>query len=158
MARDLFAIQGEQFRRKTVKDMLARQQGVEALIEIADLCENGIDSFYSGDTPNLIVERVSDSQLSVRFGYRPGKGAKENEVLAGPCAVVFLTPEGKLLWAESDGWGQPDQLRPYSRAVPLDAHQYTDTITARLIAFLSKGEKQYERAAAWSADSAEIEL
>ena len=145
MSDDPFTSAGREFSRQTIRNSAARDQGAQSLADLAAFCEQGIKKFYGDQGTDVYVERLGDGQVSIRNGYRPGK---LHRVLQGPMAVIFLTPDGRLLWAETDQWVEPGTPDPPLEAAGLDATNYNQSVTPKLIAFLTKSETQYQNAIA----------
>ena len=145
MSGDAFSDAGQEFRRLVIRNSAARDQGAQALAELVPFCQQGIERFYNAARTDVYVERLGDGQASIRYGFRPGKFHK---VLHGPWAVIFVTPDGRLLWSETDGWLEPGSPDPPLKAIELDAGSYVDSVTPKLISFLRKSETQYQNATA----------
>jgi len=145
MPNDPFKSAGEEFRREEIRNNPARDQGLQAVTELAEFCERGIASFYDRPNPDVYAELVGDSRLMIRFGCRPGKF---HPALIGPWAIVLLTPDGRLLWSETDDWLQRGEEVADKQGATLDASDYSKSIAPKLIAFLTKAENQYLNAVA----------
>lgn len=140
MSNDPFSDAGNQFRRDTVRNNAARDQSLAALPALATFCEAGVRRFYGDERTDVYVERFGDGQLSIRFGFRPGKF---HRVLTGPWATVFITPDGRVLWSALTRWVEPDVTDPPMQAEALDGNDLEGSLTPRLVQFLQESERQY---------------
>lgn len=145
MSHDPFTSAGEQFRKGAVRDTASRDRSIAELLELATFCAAGVQGFYGGKSSDVYVERIGDAQVSIRFGYRPGKFCR---VLTGPFATLFVTPEGKILWACLTRWVEPDATDPPMQAETLDPPDYRASLTPKLIAFLQAAEREYRNCVA----------
>ena len=145
MANDPFSDAGERLRRDFVRDEARRDQAISALTDLASFCEEAIGRFYRGEQNDVFVEQPANGQLQIRYGLRPGKF---DQILNGPFATVFATPDGRLLWGETRGWVAsltPEQDMP-GREVDLADLELS--VTPLLVAFLQSAEEQYRQVTA----------
>ena len=141
MSTNPFEEAGKKYLDRAVRESASHDQAVEALKNLASFCETGVSQFYSGKS-DVYVNRVSDTQFQVCYGYRP---SKHRGVLSGPYAQVVVFPDGKILWAHQTEWQTVGSCeRPFHGEV-LDSTDYTGAITPKLIVFFTESEEDYRR-------------
>jgi hypothetical protein len=145
MSDDVFERAGEQLRRQVRRRLAARDQAVATFDELHKFCKDSITSFYGDSQEDVFVERFAPSQLTIRFGIRPGNS---QQILEGPMAVVFATNDGRLLWAATSTWVEYGAKKPSLQVAPLEDGNCNAAITPKLVAFLTDGETAYQSAIA----------
>jgi hypothetical protein len=115
------------------------------LRDLADFCSQAIRNFYGSEQTDVYVEKRGPTQISIQFGYRPGR---MHAVLNGPSATLFVYSDGSILWASYTDWQPADSPTPPLVPGMLDGPDYRKSLTPPLIAFLRDSETNYRNATA----------
>jgi hypothetical protein len=147
MSEDAFANAGKSFRNKLARDFTAQEHAMARLREIRTTCQAGIATFYKAANlglPNVEVGMPTEQQVSIQYGYRPGRG--DGSFLTGPFAVVFVTPDGRTLLATDLRWKATDAPPLKATAIRLANDNWQDEISEWLVNFLVESERLYTKA------------
>lgn len=144
MNEDKFTNAGKAFRSQAARDFSARDQALARLNDIHTIYQDGVAAFYKAadlGRPDVYVERPNEQQVSISYGFRPGRS--QNSILIGPLGMVFVTPDGKTLLASDMRWKDPDAPCAPLEGVPLVPDNWHDAMTDWLANFLSESERHY---------------
>jgi hypothetical protein len=145
MADDPFQKAGAEFRKGIIRSEATRDQALEALKDLSQFCLDAIARFYGDPRVDVFVQFNGSNQILIRYGLRP---IKFDHMLVGPRASIFVTADGRLMWAKTDRWIQPlSNLGQDIIGVQIELADPRDSLTPLLIEFFQNSETEYAKLA-----------